>query len=97
MIKLLQVLRSQKSSLSAPIAPSGVADNTEDYSAHLYLGNMYVTLGKIDRAEEEYVRAHEIRPCAEIAGLIAGLELQRIAQKRSSSLVVRRIRIGRAA
>ena len=53
----------------------------DDYATHLYLGNLHISMGDKDQALAEYKRAYKLRPCDEIADLIASLKLNREPKK----------------
>lgn len=66
--------------------PATTTQRADDFSAHLYLGNMYLALGQFDQAEAEYKRAHALRPSEQTAKLLAGGRAHRAAQPRSSGI-----------
>jgi tetratricopeptide (TPR) repeat protein len=57
---------------------------TEDYYAHGYLGNMYLSLGDLENAELEYSRAYSIFPSEEARTQLAVVRKRRSAQRLST-------------
>jgi tetratricopeptide (TPR) repeat protein len=57
---------------------------TEDYYAHGYLGNMYLSLGDLEKAELEYSRAYTLFPSDEARTQLAIVRKRRAAQKLST-------------
>jgi hypothetical protein len=63
--------------------PTG-GDVLEDYHAHGYLGNMYLSLGDLAEAELEYGRAYALCPSDEVRTKLADVRKRRAAQRRSA-------------
>ena len=74
------------SEAAALIRARGVSPQelTEDYYAHGYLGNMYLSLGDLDRAELEYSRAYTLFPSDEARAQLAVVRKRRAAQSAST-------------
>ena len=85
MTKLYELLPWRKTAQSA-------VKRADDYSAHLYLGNMHLAMGQTDQAAAEYARAHAIRPSEQTEKLLASIRCQCAAQRQSgdSRIPVRR-------
>jgi tetratricopeptide (TPR) repeat protein len=56
----------------------------EDYYAHGYLGNMYLSLGDLEQAELEYSRAYTLFPSEEATAQLAIVRKRRAAQRLST-------------
>src|SRR5690348_698723 len=63
---------------------------SQDYCAHIYLGNMYMALGRFDLAETEYLRAHAIRPSTETHLKLGTARTQLIGLRRISGRAISR-------
>jgi tetratricopeptide (TPR) repeat protein len=53
---------------------------SEDYHAHMYLGNMYLSLGDLTQAEAEYSRAHALSPSEESRTALGAIQKRRTEQ-----------------
>lgn len=49
----------------------------EDHDAHIYMGNMYLSLGQYAQAEAEYLRAHAASPSDESKNQLRLVQLRR--------------------
>ncbi len=49
------------------------ATRADDHDAHVYMGNMYLSLGHTKRAETEFAAAYELRPSAQIYQQLAAI------------------------
>jgi tetratricopeptide (TPR) repeat protein len=52
----------------------------EDYHAHGYLGNMYLSLGDLAQAELEFSRAYALFPSEEVKNQLASVRRRRSKQ-----------------
>ena len=57
---------------------------TEDYCAHMYLGNMYAALGHTARAEAEYALAHALSPSEETTKQLTAIRRQGLERQHSN-------------
>ena len=57
----------------------------EDHYAHLYLGNLYMSLGDTAQAEAEYSRAYALIPSEEVRKQLAVIRKRRTEQSHSAS------------
>jgi tetratricopeptide (TPR) repeat protein len=65
------------------LAKALTARYPKDYYAHEYLGNIYLELGDLDRAEEEYSRAYDLSPPQ-----VLQAKLRAVRQRRQHELSV---------
>jgi tetratricopeptide (TPR) repeat protein len=56
----------------------------EDYHAHGYLGNMYLSLGDLAQAELEFSRAYALFPSEEVQNQLAIIRRRRTRQYASA-------------
>jgi tetratricopeptide (TPR) repeat protein len=56
----------------------------EDYHAHGYLGNMYLSLGDLAQAELEFSRAYALFPSVEVQSQLATVRRRRAKQNVSA-------------
>ena len=57
----------------------------ENHYAHLYLGNLYVSLGDTAQAEAEYSRAYALIPSEEVRKQLALIRKRRAEQSQSTN------------
>ena len=57
----------------------------EDHIAHMYLGNMFLSVGKYAEAEAEYSRAHAVFPSDECKRQLALIQMRRIGKNHSGN------------
>jgi tetratricopeptide (TPR) repeat protein len=57
----------------------------EDHYAHLYLGNLYMSLGDTAQAEAEYSRAYALIPSEEVRRQLALIRKRRTEQSQSAN------------
>jgi tetratricopeptide (TPR) repeat protein len=60
--KVNQALREYDYRRALSLAKAISAQYPEDYYGHQYLGNIYLEMGDLDHAEEDYSRAYELSP-----------------------------------
>ena len=60
------------------------ATKHDDYSARMYLGNMYLALGHTARAEAEYARAHALSPSEETTKRLEAIRRQGLERHHSN-------------
>jgi hypothetical protein len=68
---------------SAPAALT--PQQQEDHVAHMYLGNMFLSLGDYTRAEAEYSRAHAVFPSNESKRQLALIQMRRFGKTNLSA------------
>lgn len=59
------------------------AKQDENYHGHIYLGNMYMALGHLDKAESEFSRAQALRFSADVQSKLIDIRHQRQALRPS--------------
>jgi uncharacterized protein HemY len=65
-------------------AQGPATEHTDDHSAHIYLGHMYLALGHTAQAEVEYRRAHSLFPSEESEKQLAAIWKSRTEQEYST-------------
>jgi hypothetical protein len=75
MRKLSELLFQKKSALQGSNTQA-----LEDYHAHGYLGNMYLSLGDLAQAELEFSRAYTLFPSEEVKNQLAIVRRRRVRQ-----------------
>lgn len=59
------------------------AKQDENYHGHIYLGNMYMAMGHLDKAESEFSQAQALRFSGEIQSKLTDIRTQRLALRYS--------------
>jgi tetratricopeptide (TPR) repeat protein len=57
-----QATRQYDYERAVSLATKVIAEHPDDYYGHEYLGNIFVQMGRLNQAEAEYSRAHELAP-----------------------------------
>ena len=62
------------------------AKQDENYHGYIYLGNMYMALGHLDKAESEFSRAQALRFSVDVQSKLTDIRNQRLASRSSPSV-----------